>query len=113
LANRTRQHRIEFRLSDSENELVKTKMETAGIINREAYIRKMVCDGYIVRFDFTDIREVIRLQRNATNSLNQIARHLNSGGNIHQSDINAIMETHEQIWQKIEFVAMKLAHMKT
>ncbi|MCL2202950.1 MAG: plasmid mobilization relaxosome protein MobC [Defluviitaleaceae bacterium] len=113
MANRARPHRIEFRLSDSENDLVKKKIESAGIRNREAYIRKMVCEGYIIHMDFSGIREVIHLQRNATNNLNQIARHLNSGGNIHQNDMNAFMEIHEQIWQAIEFVAKKLARMKT
>ena len=59
-----------FRVDESELELIKQKMECANIINKEAYYRKMILDGYIIRLDLADIREMIRLLSNATGNLN-------------------------------------------
>jgi hypothetical protein len=60
-------------------------MSAAGIRNREAYIRKMILDGYIVRLDLSDVRKMVKLLSNATSNLNQIARRANEtrskGGN--------------------------------
>jgi len=52
-------------------------MAAAGIRNREAYLRKMVLDGYILRLDLSEVREMTRLLSNATNNLNQIAKRAN------------------------------------
>ena len=40
-------------------------------------ISKMALDGYVIQLDFSDIRELNRLLRNATNNLNQIAKRTN------------------------------------
>ncbi|HCC02878.1 MAG TPA: plasmid mobilization relaxosome protein MobC, partial [Ruminococcaceae bacterium] len=41
MEGRTRNNEIKVRLSDGELQLLKLKMDTVGIKNREAYIRKM------------------------------------------------------------------------
>ncbi|MCL2352306.1 MAG: plasmid mobilization relaxosome protein MobC, partial [Firmicutes bacterium] len=63
---------MNIRLTEAERDLINEKMAAAGIRNREAYFRKMVMDGYIVRLDLTEVREMVRLLSNATNNLNQI-----------------------------------------
>ena len=68
-----------FKIQPQYLDLMKRKMEAAGIRNMSAYIRKMCCDGYIVRLDLTDVRRMVQLLSNVTNNLNQIAKHLNAG----------------------------------
>ena len=45
-----------FRVDESELDLIRQKMTAVKIINKEAYYRKMVLDGYVVRLDFNVLR---------------------------------------------------------
>jgi len=67
---------------------MKNKISEGNIKNREAYIRKMVLDGYILHLDFSDIKELNRLLRNATNNLKQVAKRANETRSIFKDDIN-------------------------
>ena len=110
--NLKRQHQQIFRVDDAELALIHEKMETAGIRNKQAFYRKMILDGYIVRIDFSDVREMIRLLRNATNNLNQISKRVNASGSIHKDDIADIQRNYEKLWQWAEVITKKLANMK-
>jgi len=86
-------------------------MECANIINKEAYYIKMVLAGYVVRIDFSDVREMIRLLSNATGNLNQIAKRVKTDGSIFASDINDIQENYERLWVQVKVILKKLAHL--
>ena len=94
-----------------ELELLETKMSAAGVSNREAYLRKTSLDGYIVRIDFSDVRELSRLLRNATNNLNQVAKRANETRNIYAADIKDLQDNYENLWQSAETIMKKLANM--
>jgi ABC-type transporter Mla subunit MlaD len=87
-------------------------MSAAGIGNKQAFFRKMILEGYVVRVDFSDVREMIRMLRNATNNLNQVAKRVNASGSIIKSDIANIQQNYEKLWEWAEVIAKKLAHMK-
>jgi hypothetical protein len=101
-----------FRVDETELNLIHEKMATAGVRNKQTFYRKMILEGYIVRIDFSDVREMIRLLRNATNNLNQIAKRINTGNSIHKSDIADIQQNYEKLWQWAAVIAKKLANMK-
>jgi len=86
-------------------------MTEAGIKNRGAYLRKMALDGYEVRVDFSDIRELVRLLRNATNNLNQVAKRANETKSIYSSDIKDLQDNYEKLWAASEGVMKKIANM--
>ena len=48
--------------------------------NMSAYIRKMVIDGYIVKLDMPELRELTLKMKSISNSENQIAKRVNSTG---------------------------------
>ena len=96
--NRKRSIRVVFYVDESEAELVKAKMELANIRNREAYIRKMILDGYIVRLDLSDVRKMVQLLSNATNNLNQIARRANETRSVFESDIVDLRGHYDKLW---------------
>ena len=62
------------RFKEGERDIVRRKMEEAGIRNMAAYIRKMAIDGYVIRLDLSDVKEVARLLRINSNNLNQYAK---------------------------------------
>ena len=98
-------------MSEKENALIAEKMEAAGIRNKESYLRKMVLDGYVLRIDFSDVRELSRLLRNATTNLNQVAKRANETRSIYASDIKDLQDNYEKLWVSAEGIMKKLAHM--
>ena len=103
---------VKVRLSESERGLVADKMATAGIRNREAYIRKMILDGYIVRLDLSDVRKMVQLLSNATSNLNQIAKRANETWSIYGSDIKDLQDSYERLWVQAEAILRGLAGIK-
>jgi len=106
-----RQICLKLRVTDAERELIATKMKAANIRNREAYLRKMALDGFVINLDFSDVRRMIFLLSNATNNLNQIARHLNSGGNSKDLDIRALQADYEKLWDTARDILKKLSKL--
>lgn len=91
---RKRTVQIKFWATPEEKELILKKMALAKIINMGGYLRKMAIDGYVIRLDITDLKEMIRLLGIANNNINQIARSLNSTGRIYEADLK---EIHDRI----------------
>ncbi|SCY11179.1 plasmid mobilization protein [Butyrivibrio sp. INlla14] len=109
MADKTR--RLEIRLTPEEFDQISERMEEAGIRNRSAFIRKMAIDGYVIRMDLSDVREVVRLLRINSNNLNQYAKKANETGSIYISDINELQLQHEEIWEVIRGILKRLSEM--
>lgn len=87
-ADLVRPHRITFRMTDVEYEIVKKRCEGAGVSMSE-YMRKALLGGRLtisheIVASFPDIREEMKrislLLSNIANNINQIARYFNTGG---------------------------------
>ena len=52
--NRKREVQVNFRVSPQELERIEQKMAQLGTSNREAYLRKMALDGYVVRLELPE-----------------------------------------------------------
>ena len=76
-----------FKVSPQEKEIIDKKMAQLGIHNQRAYLRKMAVDGYAVQVDMSDFKALVSLLRNCSNNLNQIAKRVNSTGNLYQEDV--------------------------
>lgn len=59
---------------------MKEKMAQVGIRSQGAYLRKMALDGYCVRLDLQDVKELVSLLRRCSNNLNQYAKRANERG---------------------------------
>ena len=68
---------ISLRLTDQEQEMLAERMKQAGISKKSAYLRKMAMNGYILKLDIPEIREMISLMRYSSNNLNQITKRVN------------------------------------
>ena len=106
---RARDQEMHFLLTPEELERVEQKMREAGIVNRSAYFRKMVLDGYVVRLDTADIHKMVSLLRRSSNNLNQIARRANSDGSIYGADIAEIQSQQNEIWELAKEIAARLS----
>ena len=87
-------------------------MEQAGIENMSAYIRKMVIDGYVVKLDLPELRELTLKMKNISNSENQIAKWVNTTGNIYEADIEEIKKNQEEIYEGIRKILTSLSKIE-
>lgn len=103
--NRKRNVQIKFRVTEKERSLIEEKMKQVPTNNMEAYLRKMVIDGYIIQVDHNDIKKMTaELQKIGVN-INQIAKRANATGNVYQEDIEEIKGALKEIWrlQRLSF----------
>lgn len=88
-----------LRVSASDKKRIRRKMEELGIQNMSAYIRKMALDGYCVKLDLTDVKELVYLLRMCSNNLNQYAKKANQTGSIYEEDIRDLQKRFEEFWE--------------
>ena len=110
--NRKRPIQVKFFVDEKEQALIKKKMEQAGIENMSAYIRKMVIDGYVVKLDLPELRELTLKMKSISNSENQIAKRVNSTGNIYEADIEEIKKNQEEIYEGIQKILTSLSKIE-
>lgn len=88
-----------FKTTESEATIIRKKMEALGITNESAYMRALALNGYILKLDLPQIREMIRLLSNMTNNLNQIARRLNAQGQMYDTEMEEMLQKQDELWQ--------------
>lgn len=107
-----REATIKIRLSESELALIKDKMKEYGTDNMSAFIRKMAIDGYIVKIELPELKEMTRLLSSYSNNLNQIAKRVNATGHTYAADLDEIKENQESLWNAVEKILRSLASIK-
>ena len=100
---------IRFRIHDGDRELIKKRMKESGISNMSDYIRKMAIDGYVIRLDLSDVKEVSRLLRINANNINQYAKRANQTGCIYMEDIKDIQKGQEKLWELFKEILQRLS----
>ena len=99
-------------MSESELAQIRERMESYGTTNMSAYIRKMAIDGYVVKLDVPELKELTRLLSSYSNNLNQIAKRVNVTGNIYSTDFDEIREHQENLWVATEKIMRSLSKLK-
>ena len=112
MAKRKRNIVIRFRVTPEEREMIESKMAQFGTTNMAAYLRKISIDGYAVRLDLPELREMVSLLRRSSNNLNQIAKRVNETSRIYDADIDCLKENQEKIWSAANGILTRLAGIK-
>ena len=108
---RKREVQLNFRVSPEELALIEQKMAQLGTTNREAYLRKMALDGYVVRLELPELKELVSLMRYSINNLNQLARRAHETGRIYDADLEDISRRQEALWDGVHQVLTQLAKL--
>ena len=109
--NRKRDVQVNFRVSQEELALIEQKMAQLGTKNREAYLRKMAIDGYVVKLELPQLKELLSLMRYSSNNLNQLARKVHETGRIYDADMEDISQRQEQLWQGVKEILTQLSKL--
>ena len=112
MAKRKRNIVIRFRVTPEEREMIESKMAQFGTSNMAAYLRKISIDGYVVRLNLPELREMVSLLRRSSNNLNQIAKRVNETSRIYDADIDCLKENQEKIWSAANGILTRLASIK-
>ena len=108
---RRREVQLNFRVSPEELALIEQKMAQLGTKNREAYLRKMALDGYVVRLELPELKELVSLMRYSSNNLNQLTRRVHETGRIYDADLEDIARRQEALWDGVHQVLTQLAKL--
>ena len=84
-------------------------MREAGTTNMGAYLRKMALDGYILRLDLPELKEMLSQLRYMGNNVNQIAKRANEVGVIDEMDIRGVSKRQERMLEQMALLLEKLS----
>jgi len=103
---------MSFRVTPSEAAKIRERMYDAGIKKPGAYLRKMAIDGYIIRMNLEDLKEVTRLMRITSNNINQYAKKANETGSIYLQDIQDVKDTQQKMWEQLRDILERLSTIR-
>ena len=112
MAQRERSVSRLLRLTPQENALLEQKIQQSGIKNREAFMRKMLLEGYVLSLELPELKEILRLTRYTSNNVNQIARHAHETGRYYIEDIEQMVRNQEAIQDSLKEVLNRLAALE-
>ncbi|MGM9625956.1 MAG: plasmid mobilization protein [Eubacteriales bacterium] len=103
---------IMFWVTEQERDLIEQRMEQIGTANMSAYLRKIAIDGYILKLELPELKEILSLLRRSSNNLNQIAKRVNETGRVYDTDIECLLENQERLWSAANEILARLAALK-
>ena len=108
----TRNRYMQIRLTEEEYEAIERKFKNSGMRSRSDFIRAMIFEGYLVKFNENELKAIRRLVSIISANVNQIAIRVNTTGNLYAVDIAEIKEGINQIWQLLNYFQNKLLKLK-
>ena len=112
MAKRKRDIQLKVRVTPEERAMIEAKMAQLGMTNMAAFMRKMAIDGYVVKLDLPELRELVSLLRYSSNNLNQLTRRVHETGRVYVADMEDILQNQERIWQAASGILSRLAAIK-
>ena len=95
MAKRKRDIQLKVRVTPEERAMIETKMAQLGTTNMGAYLRKMAIDGYVVKLDLPELRELVSLLRYSSNNINQLTRRVHETGRVYAADMDDILQNQD------------------
>ena len=99
MANRKRTNPVQFYLDDDEQYILDEKFRVSGMKSKSAFLRKLILYGYVYDVDYSYLRNYNTELGRISSSLNQIAKRLNSTGNIYKEDMGEVKELMNEVWR--------------
>ena len=100
-----------IRMTPEELQAIQKKMEQFGTTNFSAFVRKMAIDGYVVKLELPELKELVSLLRYSSNNLNQLTRRVHESGRIYDADLENIQQNQERLWSATQEILDKLSKL--
>lgn len=99
MANRKRTNPVQFYLDDEEQYILDEKFKLSDMKSKSAFLRKLILYGYVYDVDYSYLRNYNTELGRISSNLNQIAKRINSTGNIYQEDMDEVKELMNEVWR--------------
>ena len=99
MTNRKRTNPVQFYLDDEEQYILDEKFRLSGMKSKSAFLRKLILYGYVYDVDYSYLRNYNTELGRISSNLNQIAKRVNSTGNIYQEDMDEVKELMNEVWR--------------
>ncbi|EOS46457.1 hypothetical protein C809_02489 [Lachnospiraceae bacterium MD335] len=96
---RVRDRDIHIMVTDYEYELIRQRMKASGKRTLREYLVDMAVNGYIIKVDYSEIKNLTYEINKIGTNINQIAYRANSTNYVSQIDINEIKDKVDMIWR--------------
>lgn len=100
-----------IRMTPEELQAIQKKMEQFGTTNFSAFVRKMAIDGYVVKLELPELKELVSLLRYSSNNLNQLTKRVHESGRIYDADLEDIQLNQERLWSATQEILDKLSKL--
>ena len=100
-----------IRMTPEELQAIQKKMEQFGTTNFSAFVRKMAIDGYVVKLELPELKELVSLLRYSSNNLNQLTRRVHESGRIYDADLEDIQPHPERLGSAAQEILDKLSKL--
>lgn len=102
---------VKVRFTQEELAMLREKMTQYGTSNLSAFVRKMCIDGYMVKLDFPELKEMVSLLRHYNNNLNQLTKRVHQTGRIYDADLEELHRNKDALWEVAKTVLNSLAKL--
>ena len=110
--SRKRNVKLEFWVTPDEKEQIEQKRAELGTENLSAYLRKMAIDGYVLKLDLPELKEMVSLLHRWSNNLNQLTRRVHQTGRVYDADLQELNAQQERIWNGVKQILKQLAKLQ-
>ncbi len=86
-----------IRMTPDELQMIHQKMQQFGTNNFSAFVRKMAIDGYVVKLELPELKELVSLLRYSSNNLNQLTKRVHETGRFYDADLEELQQSQERL----------------
>ena len=110
--HRTRKNELKIYLSDNEKYILDRKVELSKRKSAADYIQTLILFGFVYDVDYSYLRQYNETLGKISGNLNQIAKRINSTGNIYEEDMAEVKAIMDEVWrtQKAMLKKQPLVH---
>mgnify|MGYP003468474819 FL=1 len=101
-----------IRMTPDELQMIQQKMQQFGTTNFSAFVRKMAIDGYVVKLELPELKEMVSLLRYSSNNLNQLTKRVHETGRFYDADLEELRQSQERLWEATRKILDTLATLE-
>ena len=100
-----------IRMTPYELQMIQQKMQQFGTTNFSAFVCKMAIDGYVVKLELPELKEMVSLLRYSSNNLNQLTKRVHETGRFYDADLEELQQSQERLWDAAQSILTALAKL--
>ncbi len=98
---RLREKQLKLRVTEYEYQLIRERMKASGSGTLQDYLLQAAINGYLIKVDYSDIKDLVYEINRIGNNINQIAHKINSENVIYRNDIEEVQDKVDLIWKML------------